>query len=750
MSKGHHLVSRMNKFESAVTDFESSTGSEPIENLEGHLRRRISEQDSEIQSLHEYNAKLHKTVDGLRKQNNDLELSLADSRQNDALIERFQEEEIALKKENLVLAREIQAAHQARDTEIRLAAQARAELEKTLAALEESKRALSETRVREEALRGLITQKDLEIIRAKEDWQRRLAKIADECWNKDLELGKFRESEAKLASKIRGFITELGAQEKALSDLRSKTANSKQESERQDAETREKILIARQRKELDDSARRLVDLQSDLSEVKEALEQERTRSNRLSDMLLESQESESEIGSKLKTLQTEHANLSEAFDDQTIERQSLQAAYDRIVQELNSARSQHEALSKELDARATRFAETMAAKENVHASELKIREDLITRLKAEMEEARTINQSAAQKVDSLGYQLMEVRAKELVLVARADDLERRIRQDRETSHEEIQRLKSENRSLAETIEDLTLKFRGRERELSLELEEVKRELNSQHAEAAELAGRASLLQESLNRSNTELVEKARLLKEADSTLQKMREEIFTIQLENAGSTEAERQVRMIRETELRREVDSLKVEIQRRTEELALVKSENLMLVQKIGSIDSARFEHGSAISQAREAQLRGYAKSMNQAKTEFKKVAHKLASEARLLAMTHPLRDYLKATEHELRKMEVQLKKTPTISPERAKIENCVGDLVDQREFLKTILQNAQTQLQKQADEIDKLATAETLSAFPPPPPISSVQEKKSATVPAARTDSGAIHWERPGDALT
>lgn len=119
-----------------------------------------------------------------------------------------------------------------------------------------------------------------------------------------------------------------------------------------------------------------------------------------------------------------------------------------------------------------------------------------------------------------------------------------------------------------------------------------------------------------------------------------------------------------------------------------------------------------------REMQLRQYASSVTDQKTELIRQTKVLAEEIQMAAKMHPLKDYLQLTDFELSRAEVQLKLTPTISSDRAKLESFVKQMVEQRDFLRKVVQESEHKFADQANTILELIRSPKLAATPPPPP--------------------------------
>ena len=118
------------------------------------------------------------------------------------------------------------------------------------------------------------------------------------------------------------------------------------------------------------------------------------------------------------------------------------------------------------------------------------------------------------------------------------------------------------------------------------------------------------------------------------------------------------------------------------------------------------------------EARLRNYIANMETEKSQIKRITSELGEEIQAAQVMNPLKDYLSLTEFELSKIELQLKKTPTLSQDRPKLEACLTKLMEQREFLRATLQASQEQLHERAAALKRLTQDTSLELAPPLPP--------------------------------
>jgi chromosome segregation ATPase len=119
------------------------------------------------------------------------------------------------------------------------------------------------------------------------------------------------------------------------------------------------------------------------------------------------------------------------------------------------------------------------------------------------------------------------------------------------------------------------------------------------------------------------------------------------------------------------------------------------------------------------EKRLENYLGNLNAQKIQLKQLAAHLAEEVEAARTIHPLKDYLSLTEFEIAKLELQLKKTPTSSPERPQLEECITQLSHQKEFLKSIISDSVQKLEEQALTIRQISQDPNLAPIPPSPPL-------------------------------
>ena len=109
-------------------------------------------------------------------------------------------------------------------------------------------------------------------------------------------------------------------------------------------------------------------------------------------------------------------------------------------------------------------------------------------------------------------------------------------------------------------------------------------------------------------------------------------------------------------------------QISRMNKEFAdeVAKSKSIRKENEELRAEQAEYADANSRLRLQENQLRHFASSLGKEKTEIAKLGETLLGELRLLSKTHPLKDYLSATEFEISKVSLQLKTTPTLAPER------------------------------------------------------------------------------------
>lgn len=255
-----------------------------------------------------------------------------------------------------------------------------------------------------------------------------------------------------------------------------------------------------------------------------------------------------------------------------------------------------------------------------------------------------------------------------------------------------------------------------ERYAALRLESTRQLKDAQVAAARALRSEQNRKDEqilSLRREFEELTAKERA--EHSASMERVRQEL-------TARLEAERASQSVDLAELEKRVE----ELARENANLKLAlnsKTSSFESEQREFELRSRHRERQIATREKqasiREMQLKQYANSITEQKTEFVRQTKILAEEVGTASKMHPLKDYLKMTEFELSRVEVQLKLTPTISSDRAKLESYFEKMVEQRNFLTKVVAESEKKFAEQAQKLLELIRSPKMAATPPPPPV-------------------------------
>jgi chromosome segregation ATPase len=335
-------------------------------------------------------------------------------------------------------------------------------------------------------------------------------------------------------------------------------------------------------------------------------------------------------------------------------------------------------------------------------------------------------------------------------------------------------------------------------ELEVEASTLRQTLEDQKRQTAEVKTAAFELERRLRAQNNELETK---LQEQSTLLDEKRKEVVTFEIElfslrqtfeeqckqtteaRAQASElkskAEEQSTLLEErkksgvelelellglrkalesatTEYESEIDSLRAQVKTFKSQAETAQAEATKLSQSLSQATQSRdfaakaererLETWSTQLTVRESQLRNYSTALTKEKSEVLQFSKQIAAEIEMISRTHPLRDYLKVTEFELSKVEVQLKTMPTLAPERKRLEAAINQLVEQREFLRSILAGAEKHFEQQVKNLEKLHQVAKMAPVPPPPPAK-VEAAPSARVATQKAplEDVRVQWESP-----
>lgn len=149
---------------------------------------------------------------------------------------------------------------------------------------------------------------------------------------------------------------------------------------------------------------------------------------------------------------------------------------------------------------------------------------------------------------------------------------------------------------------------------------------------------------------------------------------------------------------------------------LAQLNTENGTLKQEV----SATVNNNNRKSQLAqwELNLRKYASKLAQDKKELYRFLEELRAELTMIQKISPLRDILTATEAEISRLQVVLAKTSYLSPHRNQLDDSLGQLLEQRDLVRSLTERSQSRVLHQSENLARLTTDLALNSVPPPPP--------------------------------
>ncbi len=123
-----------------------------------------------------------------------------------------------------------------------------------------------------------------------------------------------------------------------------------------------------------------------------------------------------------------------------------------------------------------------------------------------------------------------------------------------------------------------------------------------------------------------------------------------------------------------------------------------------------------------KEIRLEGYARRLRSGQTMVREALNEALVELETAMRMNPTADLLKITEYELGRVEIEMKKTPTSSPSRRVLEENFEDLIQQRNFLRTVREASDKEAQSKLTRLQDILSDERLDEIPPPPPVGEI----------------------------
>ena len=124
-------------------------------------------------------------------------------------------------------------------------------------------------------------------------------------------------------------------------------------------------------------------------------------------------------------------------------------------------------------------------------------------------------------------------------------------------------------------------------------------------------------------------------------------------------------------------------------------------------------------IVKKREIKIEKYSEALRNCQTGVKSLMQGLESDLLMAVNLNPASNLLKMTEFELEKTEIELKKTPTSSTDRKMKEQIFDELIQQRNFLRSVIQSSQSELKAKIQILKEAMNDPVLQDLPPMPPL-------------------------------
>ena len=116
-----------------------------------------------------------------------------------------------------------------------------------------------------------------------------------------------------------------------------------------------------------------------------------------------------------------------------------------------------------------------------------------------------------------------------------------------------------------------------------------------------------------------------------------------------------------------------------------------------------------------KKSHIASYLESLNTAKRNLRNEVAQIDQQLEMALKLSPVQDFLDITEREIDRVDLQLRKTPTLSPVRASLQKALDELYDQKRFLKKSLRQVEGRIDKKRQEILIILESPALQLSPP-----------------------------------
>ncbi len=604
---------------------------------------------------------------------------------------------------------------------------------------------------------------------------------------------EFAEEINRLRTECHDYRLQLQAAQEQANSLRSTIANQQLElhhvrmdSERQVASLKTEHMIEIRAKEADqkrletDYSLQLRSKQAEIEGAEQASERKIMRAHQQFELETEKFRAvESRLAAEILALKNERAaqvaviketkktitQLEKAFEEQkessfkldtqlTIAGEELRRKTERLTQLETQVENQSRFLVDrqraimELEMAEKALRQT-AEEHKRHAAEAKaIAADLQEELKevsASFEERKRLSGELETETTALRQALEDQKRQTAEVKTAAFELERRLRaqnKELETKLQEQSTLLDEKKKEVVTFE--------------IELFSLRQSFEDQRKQTTEARAQASDLKAKVDEQGALLEERKKASVDLELEVVGLRKTLEKSTVDFKSEIEGLRKSHEKSTIGFESEVEALRKQVKTYKSQAEAAQAEATKLSQALSQATQSRdfaakaererLEVWSTQLSARESQLRSYSTALTKEKSEVLHFSKQIAAEIEMISRTHPLRDYLKVTEFELSKVEVQLKTMPTMAPERTRLEAAINQLVEQREFLRSILAGAEKHFEQQVKNLEKLHQGAKMAPVPPPPPakVEAATPARVATQKAPLEDV-RVQWESP-----
>lgn len=383
---------------------------------------------------------------------------------------------------------------------------------------------------------------------------------------------------------------------------------------------------------------------------------------------------------------------------QTQYEQSIRVLEDKLMQAQANARTQIEALNKrnnEAQIQHTELLEQILQENEQGAQAMMTRhQDEIHQAERNLLQKEKDYNELMDKLQAANQQVWELQEKTSQAMDRENSLDEQVRSL-------LEKLSTQQQDLASLQNQVSVLFQERN-SLATRLEQMQAELVAANNRQKCINDVISDQNEEVERLNSVNLQLAKGYREKEKKALELEERLQEAQDQLQGK-ELDIQRAAADNSELRGNQQRLQTQIGEQAARIA-------DLEEKI----RAQADH----SENKDKQFRFYSENINRSKRDLREQGYRLIQELKLNRQTSPLSEFLKVTNREVSRVEVQLKRTPTSSADRSRLEQCLTDLVEQRDFLKESLEKSSQDIDAKIRRLSEIIGGENLAMTPPPPP--------------------------------